>query len=162
VGEDHLRERPGFYEALGHAITVLRTEQRIDRRALAERIGISYSYLAGIENGKKKPSSSVLLALAEALGLRSHELLAEAEARVRPAPPPAAAAAPASPRGRSLFAPLSRAVADRPEENVSEPEPEGPADAAGTVEELAELTARLHEDDRRFLLQMARRMLDGG
>ena len=71
-----------FSEALGRTIQVLRTDQGIDRKDLAESIGISYSYLAAIETGKKQPSSTVLLRIADALGLRSHELMQYAEHRV--------------------------------------------------------------------------------
>lgn len=68
------RRRPVYNRALGRAIKVVRTEQGIGRRELAERSGISYSYLAEIENGNKPPSSQVLLAISEALGLRPSEL----------------------------------------------------------------------------------------
>ena len=67
------REHPEFYEALGRTVQVLRTDQGLDRRDLADRAGISYSYLAAIENGKKPPSSKVLFSIAGALGLLSHE-----------------------------------------------------------------------------------------
>jgi len=77
-----MEDRPEFSEALGRTIQVLRTDQGIDRKDLAESIGISYSYLAAIETGKKQPSSTVLLRIAEALGLRSHELMQYAEQRV--------------------------------------------------------------------------------
>ena len=73
------RRRPIYNEAMGRAIKVVRTEQGIERRELAEKAGISYSYLAEIENGNKPPSSQVLLAIAEALGLRPSELHATAD-----------------------------------------------------------------------------------
>ena len=59
---------------------LLRTEQGIERKELADRAGISYSYLAEIENGNNPPpSSSVLVVPAEALGLRPHQIHAAAE-----------------------------------------------------------------------------------
>lgn len=73
---------PRFSSALGRTIQVLRTDRGLDRKELAERADISYSYLSAIESGKKQASSSVLLRIAEALGLRSHELFASAEQRV--------------------------------------------------------------------------------
>ena len=73
------RSRPRYSAALGRAITVLRTEQGVERKELADRAGISYSYLAEIENGNKPPSSSVLVVLAEALGLRPHQIHAAAD-----------------------------------------------------------------------------------
>ena len=68
--------------ALGRTIKVLRTDQGIGRRDLAERAGISYSYLTEIENGRKTPSNSVLGPIADALRVRLHELIADAEDRL--------------------------------------------------------------------------------
>ena len=62
-------EGSAFALALGRAIKVLRTLQGIDRKDLADRAGLSYSYLAEIENGKKSPSASAQKAIADALGL---------------------------------------------------------------------------------------------
>jgi transcriptional regulator with XRE-family HTH domain len=79
---DEQRYPPGFAEALGRAIKVLRTDLGVERRDLAERAGISYSYLTEIENGNKPPSSSVLGPIATALGLRMSQLIEAAEARM--------------------------------------------------------------------------------
>ena len=76
------RYPPGFAEALGRTIKVFRTDQGIERRDLAERVGISYSYLTEIENGNKPPSSSVLAPIAAALGLRMSQLIEATEARM--------------------------------------------------------------------------------
>lgn len=73
------RNRRRYSEAVGRAIKLLRTEQGVERKELADRAGISYSYLAEIENGNKPPSSSVLVVLAEALGLRPHQIHAAAD-----------------------------------------------------------------------------------
>ncbi len=70
---------PAYYEALGRAVRVLRTEQGLERKDLAERSGLSYAYLSEIETGKKRASSKALFAIAEALGLRPHEVLAVAD-----------------------------------------------------------------------------------
>jgi transposase len=51
-------------------------------RSLAERAGISYSYITEIENGNKPPSSSVLGPIATALGLRMSQLIEAAEGRM--------------------------------------------------------------------------------
>lgn len=72
---------PEFGRALGRTIKVMRTEQGFGRRELAERAGISYSYVTEIENGDKPASSKVLAMIAGALGVRLHELIAAAEAR---------------------------------------------------------------------------------
>jgi len=71
-----------FAQALGRTIKVLRTELDMGRRELAERAGISYSYLTEIENGNRPPSPSVLGPIADALGLRLSQLTEAAEARM--------------------------------------------------------------------------------
>ena len=65
--------------ALGHAIKVIRTGLGLDRKDLARQAGLSYSYLAEIENGRKPASAAAQQALARALGLSLSELLAAAE-----------------------------------------------------------------------------------
>lgn len=83
-----------FAQALGRTIKVIRTDRGIERRELAERAGISYSYLTEIENGNKPPSPTVLEPLAGALGLRMFELIEAAEGRMDlQSPAPSAAAA---------------------------------------------------------------------
>lgn len=155
------RERPGFYEALGRTIHVLRTDQGIDRRELADRIGISYSYLAGIENGKKQPSSWVMLALAEALGLRSHELLAAAEERLErsaamPAAPPAARTA-RSPwfHETGLTRARSERIRRQGTRGMSGSDVE---DEEEFVDELRALAPALTAYDRRMVLELASRL----
>jgi len=73
------REDPAFYESLGNAIKVIRTQQRLERKQLAEAAGVSYAYLSDIETGRGRPSSGALLAIAEALGMAPHELMFAAE-----------------------------------------------------------------------------------
>jgi transcriptional regulator with XRE-family HTH domain len=86
---------PPYYEALGRAIKVIRTEIGMSRKELAEMAGISYPYLADIESGRGHPSSSALLAVAGALGLSPSTLMAKAESFVhRMHGPNAAAEAP--------------------------------------------------------------------
>ena len=67
--------------ALGRTIQVIRIDRGFSRRQLAERSGISYSYLSAIENGTKEPSGKIRMLIARALGLWPHELMAAAEAR---------------------------------------------------------------------------------
>src|SRR2546430_16350243 len=71
--------RPDWYQALGRAIKLVRTESGTERKELARLSGLSYPYLSEIEQGKKRPSSESLLAIARALGLRQSELLERAE-----------------------------------------------------------------------------------
>ena len=70
---------PAFYESLGHAIKVARTQKRLERKQLAEAAGVSYAYLSDIETGRGRPSSGALLSIAEALGMAPHELMLAAE-----------------------------------------------------------------------------------
>lgn len=85
---DEQRYPPGFAEALGRTIKVLRTDRGLERRELAEQVGISYSYLTEIENGNKPPSSSVLSPIAAAFGLRMSQLIEAAEVRMDTLAPP--------------------------------------------------------------------------
>jgi transcriptional regulator with XRE-family HTH domain len=143
----------GFYDALGRTIKVARADLGIERAELAERAGISYSYLAAIENGQKQPSSQVLLALAEALGLRSHELLESTEIR----------------RERNLSASdkypawLSGKPAPMPARMVAPAQMvERPAPPSGDfVKEMGRLARDLSEEDRAVLLALARRLVGG-
>ena len=65
---------------LGRAIASLRTAQGMKRMDLKQRSGLSYPYIAEIENGSKKsPSLKSVAAIAAALGVSSAELQARAE-----------------------------------------------------------------------------------
>jgi transcriptional regulator with XRE-family HTH domain len=64
---------------LGRAVACTRLEQGMKRKQLAVAAGISYPFLAEIENGKKWPSFATLDLLAEALGCASLYLLARAK-----------------------------------------------------------------------------------
>ena len=101
---------PAYFEAVGRAIRVLRTERGMERKDLAEASGLSYPYLSEMETGKKRASSKALFAIAEALGVRPADLLALGDRYAErlptsqgitvsapSVPPPAAPAAPPSP-----------------------------------------------------------------
>jgi transcriptional regulator with XRE-family HTH domain len=62
--------------AIGKAIRLRRVELDMKRTQLAELAGLSYAYVAEIENGTKQASSKALWALGHALDLEPHELLA--------------------------------------------------------------------------------------
>jgi len=164
------RDRPQMYLALGRTIQVLRTDQGLERKDLADRAGISYSYLAAIENGKKPPSSKVLFAIAAALGLKSHELMGAAESRHErhttslrsrrsswfhgdaPSAPPTTAAAAL----RSAPVPEADAMMeDPPDIPMSRTLPRSPT---GYLMELERLTADLDDEDREMILDLARRL----
>lgn len=93
----NLPDSPEMWAALGHAIKVERVARAWERKDLAEMTGISYPYLSEIETGKKRPSWSALGAIADALGLRTSDLLAAAEASVNAASPVADSVAPGRP-----------------------------------------------------------------
>jgi transcriptional regulator with XRE-family HTH domain len=146
-----------FAEALGTAIKVLRTDRGLERKDLAERAGISYSYLASIESGTKQPSSPVLVAIAEALGLRSHELLESVENRRDRA----AAAAPTGDPwwligDKPVRAPMAAASRMAPA-SYDLRETFG-TDLAGFIAEITELAERLTEKERIVVLQLARKL----
>lgn len=156
------RERPEFYEALGRTIQVLRTDQSLDRKDLADLAGISYSYLAAIENGKKPPSSRVLFAIARALGLHSHELLASVENRFQrrqaSLPPAPRLAAPS--RRQAWFHGAGSPPPDRGEAPSAPPAwlRPVPYSPAGFLMELDRLTRDLTDEDRDLVLGLARRL----
>lgn len=138
-----------FYEALGHIIKVMRTDLELDRKDLAERADISYSYLAAIENGQKRPSSTVLVSIAEALGLSTGRLFETAEQRVRgdrvsreyPGWLAGERGGPAAPAPQAMN--YMRAA---------------PPSRGSFTEELAEVAEELDEGDRRVLLDLAKKL----
>jgi len=79
VAEEDPREEAPQAEALGRAIKVYRAARDLSRKELAERSGLSYSYLAEIENGAKFPSTKALHLIARALDLSPAELLQATE-----------------------------------------------------------------------------------
>ncbi|MDJ0850618.1 MAG: helix-turn-helix transcriptional regulator [Myxococcota bacterium] len=76
-----------FGPGLGRAIRVIRAGLDMSRKELAERTGLSRSYVAEIENDRKTPSSRALAALAAGLGVEPRGLLEAAE-RWENEPPP--------------------------------------------------------------------------
>ena len=162
---------PEFYEALGRAIRAIRAEQGVERRELAERSGVSYPYLSEIENGKKRPSSRALVALAEALRMPPSELLQRAEeltpkvprtrqadrlaagpAFAEPLPAPSAPAQ-TQPTGRWFE---SREPAEPMVARMESASPESTRQSA--LSELFAVAATLSVDDLRRLLDLARRL----
>ena len=68
--------RAGAAETLGEWVRVARTREHLSQRALADRAGISRSYLCDIERSRgAQPSVSVLDKLAIALGASRSDLL---------------------------------------------------------------------------------------
>lgn len=65
--------------ALGRAIRRYRSERSYSQETLADESGLHRTYVGGIERGERNPSYTNLVKIAEALGMRTSELLAEAE-----------------------------------------------------------------------------------
>ncbi len=74
-----LSSDPAYHLALGRAIQVVRAELGLSRKELAGRAGISYTYLADIEKGRRRPSSQSLLQIARVFGMSPSALLERAE-----------------------------------------------------------------------------------
>lgn len=67
-------------EYLGRAIASMRTARGMKRMDLKQKSGLSYPYIAEIENGSKKsPSLKAVAAIASALGVSPVDLHARAE-----------------------------------------------------------------------------------
>jgi transcriptional regulator with XRE-family HTH domain len=74
----------------GEKVRQHRTRKRLGQRALADAVGVNFTYISKIENGKLDfgdyPSEELILRLAEALEVEGEELLLLAEkipARIR-------------------------------------------------------------------------------
>jgi len=68
-------------QSLGRAIKAIRSQRGLKQKELAEMVGISQSHLSLLENGhpRCKPTLDELSRIADALNIRSSELLLEAE-----------------------------------------------------------------------------------
>lgn len=63
------------FRPLGRAIKAARVEQGLTREVVAERIGISSSYLTAIENKGRKPGTDVLIDLVRLFDLSADEFI---------------------------------------------------------------------------------------
>ena len=64
------------------ALGRLRVEQGLSHQELANRAGVTRSYIGLLEKGKRRPTLEVALRLSWALGTTLSSLLAESERRV--------------------------------------------------------------------------------
>ncbi|GLZ45154.1 hypothetical protein Acsp06_13390 [Actinomycetospora sp. NBRC 106375] len=71
-------------EAIGGSIRQARTERGRTLRDVSKEARVSLGYLSEIERGRKEPSSELLAAICEALGLPLPELLDEVADALRP------------------------------------------------------------------------------
>jgi transcriptional regulator with XRE-family HTH domain len=174
-----------FGRSLGRAIKVRRAELDLSRRDLAEAAGLSYSYLAEIENGSKQPSSKALSSIAHALRLSPAELMASAEhlaERIEETtlstgdlvqemrePHPSYVRGPSLPREGaravqqrwfSRGRPSLREAAPTPEVGSVEPRRGrvGEEDVEAVAEKIRVYLENMTPDDRRMLLDLARKL----
>jgi transcriptional regulator with XRE-family HTH domain len=165
-------------EGLGRAIQAQRAERGLKRQALADSAGLSYAYLAEIENGKKEPSTRVLDGIARALGIRLPELMEMTESLQEMLE--RADESTSKPGGESSFeaaraVSYPRSLADRPwfHRSIEPPTQRArtgesletaarkPTDAQSRTEMLEELQAlvsRLPPQDLERMLDLARRL----
>lgn len=66
--------------ALGRAVQAIRAETGISQVQLSEKTGLMQSWISHIEHGRRNPTWSNLVRLAEGLGVSVAELAARAEA----------------------------------------------------------------------------------
>jgi DNA-binding XRE family transcriptional regulator len=66
--------------ALGRAVHVIRAERRISQVQLASATGFRQSWVSNVEHGRRNPSWSNVVRLAEGLGVRTSALVKRAEA----------------------------------------------------------------------------------
>jgi len=54
---------------IGKAVKTVRKNKGLNQKQFCELVGITQSYLSGIENNKKKPSTEVLEKIADKVGI---------------------------------------------------------------------------------------------
>ena len=54
---------------LGQSIKIVRKNKGLKQKDFCDKVGITQSYLSGIENGKKKPSIDVLEKISDAVNI---------------------------------------------------------------------------------------------
>ena len=67
------------YYAIGQRIRKVRKAYGLSQEELAEKVGISTTHMSHIETGNTKLSLPVFVELAEALGIRTDEMLSDGE-----------------------------------------------------------------------------------
>lgn len=64
---------------LGHRIRLARKSKSLTQEELAEKAGLSTTYIGRLERGEKTPSVQTLVILAESLGISPLDLLVDLE-----------------------------------------------------------------------------------
>jgi transcriptional regulator with XRE-family HTH domain len=65
--------------ALGRAVQLIRAEKGLSQRQLVEATGFRQSWISDIEHGRRNPSWSSLVRLAQGLGVPASTLVIRAE-----------------------------------------------------------------------------------
>jgi transcriptional regulator with XRE-family HTH domain len=65
--------------AFGSAVRERRVERAVSQEQLADLAGIHRTYIGGVERGERNVSLANIVRIADALGVRASELLAEAD-----------------------------------------------------------------------------------
>jgi transcriptional regulator with XRE-family HTH domain len=149
---------PAFLAAYGEAVQARREELGLDRKQLAERTGISYSYLSAIESGQKLPSGTYQTMLSVGLELTPAELLARANGAVSDMPDREErlelrreSQAPRMVAARAL-------TMESPQVARSEVRLDRLRTPTGVIAELEALLPRLAREDQDMVLGMVRRL----
>jgi transcriptional regulator with XRE-family HTH domain len=71
----HRKDRRPEAEKFGAIVRTLREERGLTQDQLAERAGVSATYIGFIERGDNVPTLTIILQIASALKVRSSELL---------------------------------------------------------------------------------------
>jgi transcriptional regulator with XRE-family HTH domain len=114
---------------IGLTVRKLRSDRGFTLQALADESGVSKSYLGDIEKGRKNPTTDVIEAIAAALGVPARELLYHA----------------ALDEEDPFLQPEQLMLEDVAEEDAES-------------RELGQLARRMRPTDRRFVLELARRL----
>jgi transcriptional regulator with XRE-family HTH domain len=64
---------------LGRVVRQVRVEREMNLQELARASGLHWTYLSGIERGRRNPSLNVIVAIAGSFGLSTTELICQAE-----------------------------------------------------------------------------------
>ena len=114
---------------IGFTVRRLRADREFTLQALADESGVSKSYLGDIEKGRKNPTTDVIEAIADALGVPARELLYHA----------------ALDEEDPFLASEQLSLEEVAEEDAE-------------TRELTQLARRMRPIDRRLLLEFARRL----
>jgi transcriptional regulator with XRE-family HTH domain len=123
-------EQKRLADYIGLTVRRLRLDREYTLQALADESGVSKSYLGDIEKGRKNPTTDVLEAIADALGVPPRRLL--------------------------YHAALDEADPFLEPEQLSL---EADAEADLETREITQLTNRLRRTDRRLILELMRRLV---